>query len=412
MPVTFHPSTQPLTTVPQHLRSAKDPFDLLERSCQKELSKRCGEIFQSSFTSDSATSSIVGRFAATDLTKTSVFPAEHSNGFVGTALTAYNGHHHLVLRPDDVWMTILTQFNLYVNANAETLRHLFVEHQGQKELEVTAGGSRYTVDFGSMAAEMGRLIHENVLDPELRDWIVPDFTTTTFNDRIVSSVIMMATLSQYFTYKFTLMCGIPAVTLLGEKSDWETLLAKIEKLPSYGEDTAQWAKLLKPVLSQFVRAFDKPDLKDNRDFWQKIAHYSGGGSGPRYLSGWITAFCFFDDKGKSLYRKNNDSQTRNTPRRLSVDYLIGRVNGDIAGVLKLDGVQYHRVDTNDIPPGYAYVKVLLDDNGAEFKTVMVAGLVGTRVSSSGVKTDTHDGEKDTLRSEAGWWLFEDKDQQG
>jgi len=35
----------------------------------------------------------------------------NTNGFVNTAITAYSQHHDLVIRPDDVWITILTQFN-------------------------------------------------------------------------------------------------------------------------------------------------------------------------------------------------------------------------------------------------------------------------------------------------------------
>jgi len=34
------------------------------------------------------------------------------NGFVTTLIEAYNNHHHLVLRPDDVWIAILGQFNV------------------------------------------------------------------------------------------------------------------------------------------------------------------------------------------------------------------------------------------------------------------------------------------------------------
>jgi len=34
-----------------------------------------------------------------------------NNGFVNTLMEAYNKHHHLVLRPDDVWIAILGQFN-------------------------------------------------------------------------------------------------------------------------------------------------------------------------------------------------------------------------------------------------------------------------------------------------------------
>jgi len=34
-----------------------------------------------------------------------------NNGFVDTVIQAYSEHHHLVLRPDDVWIAILCQFN-------------------------------------------------------------------------------------------------------------------------------------------------------------------------------------------------------------------------------------------------------------------------------------------------------------
>ena len=49
-----------------------------------------------------------------------------------------------------------------VNAHAEELRSHFVEHEGKKELVVTAAGTRYTVDFGNLAKQMTGKIHENV----------------------------------------------------------------------------------------------------------------------------------------------------------------------------------------------------------------------------------------------------------
>jgi hypothetical protein len=36
----------------------------------------------------------------------------------------------------DVWFSTLTQLNAYINAYAEELRHLFVEHEGQKQLTI------------------------------------------------------------------------------------------------------------------------------------------------------------------------------------------------------------------------------------------------------------------------------------
>ena len=113
---------------------------------------------------------------------------------------------------------------------------------------------------------------------------------------------MMATLQAYFDYRFCLGCGIPYVTLLGEKSDWEQIVQRIEKLKEYGPETTAWYRLLKPVVTRFARSFDEgvADSTENREFWNRVAHWQGGGSGPSYLSGWITAFCAFDDTGKWL----------------------------------------------------------------------------------------------------------------
>ena len=193
-----------------------------------------------------------------------------------------------------------SQFNGYVNAHAEELRSLFVEHEGKKELCVATEGSRYTVDFAWMSRAMANLIAKNVIDPDLRDWIVPAFSTTTLNDKSVSCIIMMATLKAYFSYGFScLSCGLPQVTLEGTKEDWEKLRERIEKLKTYGVECVAWYHLLAPVLDRFVLAFDNPTGAENIAFWQKVAHKHNG-SGTSYLSGWITAFCVFDQQGKWL----------------------------------------------------------------------------------------------------------------
>ena len=208
MPVTIYPSK---TQRQAYVKTAKADTDigLLNGAVHHQLSDRCKEIFQSSFSETNAN------------VNANIFPS--SNSFVRTVCTAYNNHHSLVLRPDDVWLAILTQFNFFVNANAEALRGQFVAHKGKKELTIVAVGTRYTVDFGGMAYQMGRLMQKNVVDPELRGWILPDFTTTETNDRIVASVVMMATLRAYFDYKFCCMCGIPEVTLLGMLYDHSTV---------------------------------------------------------------------------------------------------------------------------------------------------------------------------------------------
>lgn len=69
-------------------------------------------------------------------------------------------------------------------------------------------------------------------------WIIPDFLTTTATDKVVCSIVMMSMLQHYFSYKMSLLCGIPSVTLEGDKADLEKIMARINKLPKNG--TSSW----------------------------------------------------------------------------------------------------------------------------------------------------------------------------
>jgi hypothetical protein len=291
MPVTFSPSTVKLEAWSKGYPKSASTADTILRGAASQNAAKAKEILQSTFPTK------------VDLTSVSSVILPQRNGLVHTVLDAYNHHHALVLRPDDVWICILTQFNFFLNGpgRAEALRSKFVAHQGQKKLVVYASGTRYTVDFGALARQMTDKIHENAVDPELRAWIMPAFSTTTPNDTVVSAVTMMATLRAYFKFGVELCCGLPLVRLEGELEDWKDILARIEKLKEYGLETTAWYHLLRPVLSRFVRVFDETGFAssdENASFWQRVAHVKHDGSGPSYLSGWITAFCAFSDKGE------------------------------------------------------------------------------------------------------------------
>jgi len=73
--------------------------------------------------------------------------------------------------------------------------------------------------------------------------------------------------------------------------------------------------------------------------------------------------------------------------------------------LILDGVPYPHADTAQIPPGMVEVDVKLDDDGKVFSTLLVAGGVGSAVSSSGDKALLGSGERDTVRPMPRWWMF-------
>ncbi|KAL2760369.1 hypothetical protein ACRALDRAFT_1021798, partial [Sodiomyces alcalophilus JCM 7366] len=223
------------------------------------------------------------------------------NGLVHTCLDAYNRHHRLVLRPDDIWIAIVTQFSFYVNKHAEEMRSFFVAHEGKQSLTIIERDQK-RINFAKLTARMADFVQECVLDKELQEWMVPNFSTTTEVDTLVCSAAMLGAMKHYFDYRFKLACGIPSVTLLGDVSDWRSILDRLSKLTSFGPQhphLAQWKALLTPVVQNMIDCFNGgPTEYVAVDFWSKIAHYTGGGSGPTYVSGWITAFCVFSAEGE------------------------------------------------------------------------------------------------------------------
>ncbi|KAF4618788.1 hypothetical protein D9613_009758 [Agrocybe pediades] len=361
MPVTFKVAAHEANTVKSTYRSIKTADDLLAATWGAKAKVGSQEVLQSSL--DVKPEPDFSRIAA------------KSNGFVNTVVDAYNGHYRLILRPDDVWIAILGQFNFYVNAHAEELRSHFVAHEGKKELIVNAAGTRYEVDFGSLAQQMTDKIHDNVVDKDLKDWILPDFSTTTESDTVTCAVMMMATLKAYFDYTFNLMtCGIPSVTLEGERSDWMKLLERVDKLDMFGKEPTTWASLLRPILCRFVAAFDgEPDI----DFWGKVCHHHSMGSGQTYLSGWITAFCVWSNDGKWLKRP------------------FGLNSGNLE--LQLDGVGYRCIDFQDVPTEFCEVDVKLLEDGKEFDCMMVSGHLARLTTGN---------DMDTVRPMPCWFMFE------
>lgn len=43
---------------------------------------------------------------------------------------------------------------------------------------------------------------------------------------------------KYFSYKMVLKCGIPTVTLLGNREDWAQLVTKLDKIPRLEKEPA------------------------------------------------------------------------------------------------------------------------------------------------------------------------------
>ncbi|KPM41850.1 hypothetical protein AK830_g4747 [Neonectria ditissima] len=297
------------------------------------------------------------------------YTSPSKNGFVWAAYHAYSNSHHLTIRPDDIWLSIITQISSYVNAYAETPSAYFVEHEEQKR-EVVIAKSLDNVDSGTLAERMKHMIAEKVKDAELRTWVMPEFSTTSDTDRVVASVLFMGTSHEFSSPSMGLTCGIPSVTLLGEVADYKNIQARLDKLDEMGEEPGLFADMLRPILRYMIMSFEDPTNPKVVSFWNKIVTR-------HELSGW----------GKSFHTQNK----------------------------VLDGVEYPQVEVREVPSGFNTIPVMIDDNGKTTQCIILAGSLGiqalpedtTEEPSGGEASEGNQTALTRVRPLAGWIVFKE-----
>ncbi|GAM20896.1 hypothetical protein SAMD00019534_040710, partial [Acytostelium subglobosum LB1] len=283
------------------------------------------------------------------------------NSFVFSVLWAYNTHKHLVIRPDDIWLAVMTQFSFYINANSEELRSKIVPFDGQRELVVRLKGELLTAPYEKVALEMAEQLSQNIKDPSIRDWVMPDFSTTTSTDRLVGAFTLMSALKNYFSYKVQLMCGLPKVTMMGTVDDWQQLIDRAQRLLEFDnkyKHIGKWLTMLMPVLDKIIQSVNgTPDV----EWWNRIANHKSGGSGPATLSGWITTFLPFTEQGEWV----GESQTYSFGQTIIKDH------------------PWPIIPIEDIPRGYTSCPLKIEEGQTTYNAEIFAGHIVSKLSNGG-----------------------------
>jgi len=133
----------------------------------------------------------------------------------------------------------------------------------------------------------------------------------------------MDAMSKFFTYKISTCCGIPEITLVGSKNDWNGLKTRVQKLIAMNKDDclglAFWLNELEQTVDKICEA--AVDKKIDKEFWSNIFKRSGGGSGGPYLSGWSLHFYpYIEMEFQDSRYKNNfgDITPAQIPKAVSV----------------------------------------------------------------------------------------------
>ena len=224
----------------------------------------------------------------------------HTHPFAQAVYLAYAEHRPLVISPDMIWLMITQGFSIHVKENAEELRHLFVDHEGQVNLDVKRGSYHPKSQnfWQGIFPDFSKAIEQNTKG-ELLDLVTPQFSTTTFKEKAALEITLMDAMSPFFQYSASILCGIPEITLEGTPQDWAAIAKRIEQFDTY--ELKWWTDDLKKIIKEFQAASEG---NVNKDFWATIfdREYvrAGCGSEP-YFTGWLFDFFPYLTLGGKYY---------------------------------------------------------------------------------------------------------------
>lgn len=379
MPITI--TTAPHNSSAITLHPIVEPVALFRNSCPEEF-KYSKWILE-------------GSFEFEEKKDTCIYAS--SNSFIEAAVQAYSGHHHLRIRPEDVWFAILLQLRLYISNRSVELSSVFFRFPGEKELGVVSRGSEHSI--GETLELLTSGLQGQLSQPGMRKWVRPSFTTTEKDDAIVATILMLSAPQRCTRYKHILCSGIPSVTLLGVREDWADILSRLEMLPKFGDEVKQWYHLLKPVVSRFVKTFDAPDALEIRNFWvQMVKRWDGPVR--NVISGWLSAFCLWDINGRFLYQP----AAHMPPEAPQAEQAEPSIETD--DDLVLDGQRYGSSTLQDLPCGYTTIALRSEHPDRYQDAVVLGGSIALR---SNMSRSQEPACLDTLQPMAGWFLYQNRE---
>lgn len=231
--------------------------------------------------------------------------ANAMNGLVLAAHHAFQLHLDLVLRPHDLWFTILQGVALHVNQDPDKYRALLVKHKEGKiairvQRDALVRGKGQTPEqlatWESLFPEFVAGIEQHRADtPTARTVTQTRFDTHDPLATVAMQVATMDVMQGFFSYVVDTFCGIPRVVLMERRESWQRLLDAVVALDLPAMGLAPWndrlLATLRAILSSHGAAQSDTDkmASEGVRFWRslyKIEHGSGGST----MSGWILDF--------------------------------------------------------------------------------------------------------------------------
>lgn len=203
----------------------------------------------------------------------------YHQGYLRYLEICWRDHLSAVISPDIIWHMVLCELAFVVKQSPNQFAELFTTTPEKKQIILVHTKEVDRIDVDAIVATLKRCVPTDV------DLFLPRFTTSTPMSQLAFHVAFADMVSPYHSYG-TFMCGIPAIRVIGEESDWSSIYGRLDKLkrPFAGHTT---------ITSYLDRCMNRVAFMMNgdADFWKGMVSLKRCGSGSQHeMSGWIMDF--------------------------------------------------------------------------------------------------------------------------
>jgi len=235
------------------------------------------------------------------------FEAPTMSMFVRAAHSAFAGHLPLALSPEVLWFIVAQEVASHVKMFPDKYAHLFTTKAAEKQKIVVRDD---TLSYDQPCDWLGSipLVRQPLrekLPTGIMELCLPHFSTQTPETEAASLVAFMDAVSEYYSFEWVTLCGIPAFRLEGERHDWGKLLGSVRGLKEHISGLTAYFSGLEQVFSKILSEYDGD--KSDEFFWSSFYKVNNGSGGP-YVNGWINLlyahkFSWENERKNYVYRQ-------------------------------------------------------------------------------------------------------------
>ena len=185
-----------------------------------------------------------------------------------------NTDYGIVIKPDFVWYTILSEISYLVNESPDIFRKFFTY---QKEGKIVLAASNSSL-IDMPAHQLLDMVLELLPADIQRQDIIPNFTTSDDDSRLAFALSFLETVSSYYEYTWY-GCNYNKIKILGEISDYKLMLDSLDR---FNRITP-----LQNYITQAKNAVQDIITHWNDDMFWKTILWTEVGYGGDIVDGWF-----------------------------------------------------------------------------------------------------------------------------